>query len=388
MAKFRQRGKTWSYHIYLGLDPLTKKRKEISKGGFKTQREAKAAARLVELEIQNGTFTKESDMPFEQFAQDWLKTYGRSGVKISSVRAREKEMKHFTSVWGSYPISRITKKMYEERILELNEKYSQNYMDGIHACGRMLFRKASTQGLIKINPTEDFKIPKKQQSVEELENAKEVIVFLEKEELAHFLKLSYSDGLEMDQLVFTVLSYTGLRIGELLALKWGDFNEKQGTIRVTKTLYNPNNHFEKYQLLTPKTKGSVRTVKIDGMLINMLKKHRFKQNEIKLKNRLIYQDSGFIFAREDGHPQLRKVVETRLKRLLKKAEIEKNITPHSFRHTHTSLLIEAGVGIKEIQQRLGHTDINTTMNIYAHMTANMEEKASQQFSKLMKDLLL
>jgi integrase len=73
---------------------------------------------------------------------------------------------------------------------------------------------------------------------------------------------------------------------------------------------------------------------------------------------------------------------------LKKAEIEKNITPHSFRHTHTSLLIEAGIGIKEIQQRLGHTDINTTMNIYAHMTANMEEKASQQFSKLMKDLLL
>ncbi len=112
MEKFRQRGKTWSYHIYLGLDPLTKKRKEISKGGFKTQREAKAAARLVELEIENGTFIKESDMPFEQFAQDWLKTYSCSGVKITSVGAREKEMKHFTSVWGPYPISRITKKRF------------------------------------------------------------------------------------------------------------------------------------------------------------------------------------------------------------------------------------------------------------------------------------
>jgi integrase len=228
----------------------------------------------------------------------------------------------------------------------------------------------------------------KQQSIEELEKAEEDIVFLEKEELAHFLKLAYTDWLEMDHLVFTVLSYTGLRIGELLALKWGDFNEKQGTIRVTKTLYNPNNHFEKYQLLTPKTKGSVRSIRIDEMLVNMLKKHRIKQNEIKLKNGIVYEDNGFIFAREDGHPQLRKVVETRLKRLLKKAEIEKNITPYSFRHTHTSLLIEAGVGIKEIQQRLRHTDINTTMNIYAHMTSNMEEKASQQFSKLMKDLLL
>ncbi len=122
----------------------------------------------------------------------------------------------------------------------------------------MAFRKALTQGLIKINPTEDFKIPKKEQSVEELEKAEQKIVFLEKEELAHFLKLTYTDteGLEMDHLVFTVLSYTGLRIGELLALKWRDFNEKQGTIRVTKTLYNPNNHFEKYQLsLNTKNEG-------------------------------------------------------------------------------------------------------------------------------------
>lgn len=387
MAEFVQRGKTWTYKVYIGVDPLTKKRIYHSKGGFKTKREAQAAARIVENEKENGTFIKESNIPFEKFAHDWLKSYSRSGVKVSSVREREKEMKHFISVWGPFPISKITKKMYEDRILELNEKYSHNYLDGIHACGRMLFRKAVTQGVIKINPTEDFQMPKKQQTVEELENEKEDIVFLEKEELARFLKQAQTNGLEMDSLVFTVLAYTGLRIGELLALKWADLNDKQGTIRVTKTLYNPTNHIEKYQLLTPKTKGSVRTIKIDEMLVNMLKKHKIKQNEIKLKNRNVYQDNGFIFAREDGHPQLRKVVETRLKRLLKKALIEKKITPHSFRHTHTSLLIEAGVGIKEIQQRLGHSDINTTMNIYAHMTANMEEKASQKFSELMKDLL-
>ncbi|WHY72652.1 tyrosine-type recombinase/integrase [Fictibacillus enclensis] len=77
--------------------------------------------------------------------------------------------------------------------------------------------------------------------------------------------------------------------------------------------------------------------------MNLLKKHRIKQNEIKLKNNHIYYDNGFILARDDGHPQLIKVIETRLKRLLKKSGIEKNITPHSFRHTHTSLLIEAGV---------------------------------------------
>lgn len=114
---------------------------------------------------------------------------------------------------------------------------------------------------------------------------------------------------------------------------------------------------------------------------------KFKQKEMKLKNVSVYVDNQFIFARNDGHPQLRKVVEIQLKHLLKKAGITKNVTPHSSRHTHTSLLIEAGVGLKEIQNRLGHTDVNTTMNIYAQITANMEEKASHQFSKLMKDLL-
>ncbi|MBD7966248.1 site-specific integrase [Fictibacillus norfolkensis] len=386
MAHYRKRGERWSYIIDYGIDPLTKKRRQISKGGFEKKRDAQAAARIIEREIENGTFTKESSMPFETFAHDWLKSYGPK-VKISSVRARDKEMKHFISVWGPYPIKNITKKMYQDRINELSAKYSPNYMSGIHACGRMIFRHAVDLGLMKINPTENIHLPKPKAKVEDLENKEEEYKFLEKEELAAFLNLSNTDGLEMDQLVFTTLSYTGLRIGELLALKWADVDLGQGKLRVTKTLYNPTNNYEKYELLTPKTSGSIRTIRIDDMLVNMLNKHRIRQNEIKLKNRKIYKDSGFIFARDDGHPQLRKVIETRLKRLLKKAGIEKNITPHSFRHTHTSLLIEAGVGVKEIQQRLGHTDINTTMNIYAHMTANMEEKASQQFSKLMKDLL-
>ncbi|RHW31509.1 site-specific integrase [Neobacillus notoginsengisoli] len=388
MAKFKQRGKTWTYYVYVGINPLTKKRIEVSKGGFKTKRDAQAAARLVELEKENGTLILESKITFGQFAHDWLKTYSRSGVKKSTVRAREKEMKHFIKVWWLYQIGLITKKMYQERMLDLSEKYSQNYMDGIAATGRMIFGHAFELGIIKVNPTEGFRLPKKQLTVEELENQEEDITFLEKEELSQFLKLSATEGLEMDLEVFTTLSYSGVRIGELLAFKWADFDEKKGTLRITKTLYNPNNNIEQYELLTPKTKGSVRTIRIDDFLVKLLRKHKIRQKEIQLKNKPIYQDEGFIFARDDGRPQLRKVIETRLKRLLKKAGITKNITPHSFRHTHTSLLIEAGVGIKEIQQRLGHTDINTTMNIYAHMTANMEEKASQQFSKLMKDLLL
>ncbi|MFV5318888.1 tyrosine-type recombinase/integrase [Priestia megaterium] len=387
MAYIRKRSNgKWSYTVSLGIDPLTKKQKQKTKSGFFTKKEAISAARKAEAEIESGTFVKETKMTFETFAQDWIKVYAQS-AKISSVRARSKEMKHFISVWGPYPLKKINKQLYQKRIVDLSEKYSRNYVSGIHACGRMIFNHAIGLGLLKLNPTENIQLPKHQIKVEEIENQKEEIKFLEKEELARFLRFTASDGLEMDSLIFTTLAYTGLRIGELLALKWSDFDGGKGSLRITKTLYNPSNNIKEYELLSPKTTGSIRTIRIDDRLVKMLKHHEVKQKEIKLEKGSIHVDNQFIFARNDGHPQLRKVVETRLKRILKKAEINKNITPHSFRHTHTSLLIEAGVGVKEIQQRLGHTDINTTMNIYAHMTANMEEKASHQFSELMKDLL-
>lgn len=382
---FKRNGK-WGYTVSLGVDPLTGTQKQKSKRTFTTRKEAVSAARKLEAEVENGTYIKETKMSFEAFAQEWIKVYAQN-AKVSSVRARSKEMNHFISVWGHYQLKKITKRIYQKRILELSERYSRNYMSGIHACGRMIFNHAIELELIKLNPTENIRLPKYQAKVEDIENQKEEIKFLEKEELARFLRLTDSDGLEMDFLIFTTLAYTGLRIGELLALRWADFDENKGSLRVTKTLYNPRNNIKEYELLPPKTSGSIRTIRIDERLVKMLKHHEIKQKEIKLQKGLSYVDNQFIFARNDGHPQLRKVVEIRLKRILKKANITKNITPHSFRHTHTSLLIEAGVGVKEIQQRLGHTDINTTMNIYAHMTSNMEEKASHQFSQLMKDLL-
>ena len=84
----------------------------------------------------------------------------RKNAKISSVRARTKEMKHFISVWGPYPLKKISKQIYQRRIVELSKKYSRNYITRIHACGRMIFNHAVEMGLIKLNPTENTHLPK------------------------------------------------------------------------------------------------------------------------------------------------------------------------------------------------------------------------------------
>ncbi|WP_223292484.1 site-specific integrase [Salipaludibacillus neizhouensis] len=210
--------------------------------------------------------------------------------------------------------------------------------------------------------------------------------FLEKEELEEFLITAREEGLESDLLAFTMLAYTGLRIGEMIALKWADIDFENQTLRVYKTYYNPTNNKLKYQLLTPKTEGSIRTISIDPILIQLLLLHNSEQNLLKNENNPFYKDSRFIFANNEGYPKTIKHVAIRMNRLLKKTNIQKHVTPHSFRHTHTSLLIEANVHIKEIQERLGHSDISTTMDIYAHMTKNIKKEASNKFSNLMKDL--
>jgi len=172
----------------------------------------------------------------------------------------------------------------------------------------------------------------------------------------------------------------------MVALKWSDIDFNSQTLRVIRTYYNPTNNKSKYQLLTLKTETSIRTISIDPTVINLLQLHQRQQNIIIKENGPFYHDNNFIFATNEGYPKTIKAISIRLQRLLKKTKIKKDITPHSFRHTHTSLLIEANVHIKEIQERLGHSDITTTMDIYAHMTKNIKKEASTKFGNLMKDL--
>ncbi|MBX9957918.1 site-specific integrase [Peribacillus simplex] len=200
-----------------------------------------------------------------------------------------------------------------------------------------------------------------------------------------FLRITKEQGLYLDYLCFATLAYTGMRLGEMLALKWTDLDFTKKTIRITKTYYNPNNKSIGYQLLTPKTKKSIRTIMIDDGLVALFKAHMREQMKLKMKQRLIYENQDFIFAENICHPRVMKQMVLRLQRLMKHLDVDKHIPPpHSFRHTHTSLLIEAGAGVMEIQERLGHSDINATMNIYAHMTKNPEEKTSHKFSELTK----
>lgn len=372
--------------------PKNRKKKQKKKSGFRTKKEAEAAAAILKNDLNQGTYAEEPNVTFEDFAYEWLSIYEGSGnVKESTVRIRKHEIKRLLDYFAKLKLKAVTRRQYQNALYDLkNRGYAQNTIDGAHRTGRMIFRKAVELGTLKKDPTEFTHVPRYQRTIEELEGKKDLPKYLEKQELKHFLQIADKLGLDQDYPIFLLLGYTGLMSGELCALKWRDINMEEQTISIYKTYYNPTNNRKEYKLLPPKTTTAIRVIDVDETVINELKKHKALQKETIMMHRDIYHDQGFVFASVDdklpGYPLYIKKVENRMTRLLKLAELNTDLTPHSLRHTHTSLLAEAEVSLPQIMERLGHKDESTTKNVYLHVTKDMKKEASQKFKELMENL--
>jgi integrase len=383
-------GSTWSFIIHIGRDPSTGRRKQKTKGGFRTKQEAEAAAAELIYEINQGTYIQEMNVVFKDFASEWLLMYSeKNSVKPGTIRIRQHEINKLLPYFSLLKLKDITDKKYQEALNDLKEKgYADNTLDGVHRTGRMIFKKAIEMRLIKNDPTEFAYLKKDRKTVEELEE-QEIPKYMEKEELALLLQTAAAKGLDLDYLIFLTLSYTGMRAGELVALKWKDIDFNEQTISITKTYYNPTNNTLEYQLVPPKTRKSKRAIVVDEAVIAALKKHMLVQKKVQEYYGETYLNEGFIFAKKEkqpGYPIFIKTVENRMARLLKLAGLNLDLTPHSLRHTHTSLLAEAKVGLEEIMDRLGHCDDETTKNVYLHVTKEMKKEASHKFAQLMRNL--
>lgn len=382
---FRKRGEKWYYTIDTGIDPVSGKRTQVSKGGFKTKKDAQTAAARVVTELEDQSFVKESNVTFEQFANDvWLPFYRATGVKKGSIRQREYQIKSLNRFFAKLPIKQITRKAYQDALLKMAGSMVKNTIIGIHGTAKMIFRKALEYQTIKSDPTEFAKVLVTEVKTEEFPK------YFEKEELNIFLKAAKTHGMYDDYLFYASLAYTGLRVGELIVLRWSDVNFDNNTISVNGTLYNPDDLAGWYEIEDPKTKKSKRTIEVDESIMNQLKQHSATQKIFKMKNRKLYHDGDLVFGRMDdyfGFPPTLCKVNTRLQRIMRHTPINSLITPHSFRHTHTSLLAEAGVSLEAIMDRLGHKDDKVTRTVYLHVTKTVKKEASQKFSKLMANVV-
>jgi integrase len=383
-----KKGKFYKITVSAGINPSTGKQRQITRRGFKTKKEAKAAITQIEYELGLGTYVHEASIKFADFAEEWFKSYKHT-IKSSTARTRERKTNHLIDVFGKAKIKDITKRNYQLYINQLHDQgYKRNSVIEMHITARLIFKKAVERKIIKDNPTDNIVFPKEQITVEDLETKDEKVKYMEKEELSVYLRTAKEQGLESDYEINTFQAYTGMRSGEIAALKWPDVDFEEGTVRITKTLFSEGNH-SKYELLTPKTKSSIRIIQVDPFILDMLQEYRRMQNIIKMKYRNTYHDKDFIFARtkeHKGYPRSVVSFGARMKRLLRLSGINKDLTPHSLRHTHTSLLAEAGVSLPEIQERLGHRDDKITTSVYLHTTKSVRNLSAEKFSNLMKSV--
>lgn len=366
------------FQTYLGIDPATGKERRTTRRGFKTMKEAKQAERNLLLDVEeNGLPSNQSDgfqdPTFGELASLWLENY-RTTVKPSTfenVRSKVEKMteEHFKEL----KLKKITVAYCQKIVIELSKSYVlyNHYLSVINR----IFKYAVLMDVINSNPFDKVIKPKSRQTQRKGN-------FLTKEELKEFLKLAQTATLSYFFPLVHLMSYTGLRQGEALALKWSDIDFENKKITVDKTAVRIK---EKQTLQTPKTKNSKRVISIDPTTLLILKSWKKDQIKIYFKNGKHFEgDGNFIFTNERAewvhiHNFIRY-----FKRFIADHKL-KPITPHGLRHTHASLLFSAGVEPKNISDRLGHSTVQITLDLYTHIT---EEQRTDTVDKLLEYMVI
>ncbi|MDH6370586.1 integrase [Paenibacillus sp. PastF-3] len=380
-AKNKQ-GYKWLCVMEGPADPSSGERRQVSRRADTKGEASKRAQDAVEALKFGLDAKKAKSAKFMTVALDWLETYALGEVKESTVRIRESQIAILNKHMANMVVEKVTHAYYQKVIKKIfSEDYTRSTLEGVHSTANQIMKFAIKNKLRLDNPCTGVVIPSKVQTVEDIEKNKLEDKYLEIHELEEFLKVTREHGKERDKEFFYLMAFSGLRPGEASVLKWSDLNKDTNEIRVTKTLYNPHNNMLDYRLTPPKTKGSVRTIDLDQAIIDMLLKFKVKQNEIHKEYKKNYSDfhnGNFIFCRANGYPYTQKAFLDRMKTLLRMTSITKPATPHIFRHTHISMLTEAGVDLPTIMKRVGHESPKTTLKIYTHITSKMKQSAEEK----------
>lgn len=406
----RKRGNTWSYYFDLGK--IDGKRKKREKGGFPTKKEAAAALAKAINEYNNaGSVTEPSEITVTDYLNYWFDNYCKMQLKYNTqVGYMQIIRNRLIPAFGHYKLKALTPACIQEYANKLKlEGLAKNTVVGIISTLSCALNYAvEPLHYIPYNPCDRIKYPKYSN-----DNRKEVRYIISPEDFNRIIERFPPSS--QFYIPLMIGYYTGLRISEAFALTWDDIDLNNRTITVNKIVIKRNfgvdirkameskgkkEEKSSWYFGPPKTESSNRTIKFGDTLYRALKEA--KKN--KLENRIKYGEyytehylkeekdekgesiyriipvprvvdcampkadlvcvrEGGEFCSTDSFKYCARVIHYELK-------IAFNY--HSLRHTHATFLVEQGANIKDVQYRLGHADIQTTLNTYAHDTEQMQ----------------
>ncbi|WP_239256639.1 tyrosine-type recombinase/integrase [Listeria ilorinensis] len=359
----------YMFSIYLGVDPLTGKKKRTTRRGFKSLKEARLALARLELaaDAKKSVTSEKKKYTFEQVYKMWLEQH-RLSVRETSMSIIEGLFKnHINPALGSFNIQAINSHVCQQAVNQWHSKVTT--YQKLKAYTSKVFEYAVINQIIDDNPMLRVVTPRQKQKAQTKK-------FYNKEELQHFFQCVEKDNNMFELIYFRLLAFTGMRKGELHALTWDDISFDTKKVSINKTLVEVGKSFK---IQEPKTVNSKRVISIDDNTLSLLKSWKAKQKELFFMKGL-RPSQDLVCTNNSGAFLYFLYGSNRMKELEKKYGINP-ITIHGFRHTHASLLFESGATIKDVQKRLGHADVKTTMNIYTHVTEAREDKTSKMFAE-------
>ena len=372
-GSIQKKGDRYYARIEVGRDSNGRRRQK-SLGGYRTKKEAQAAVTKALGEVQKGEFVEPSRLTFGQFLTDeWLLGI-KSGLRESSWASYESNVRtHIVPRVGGHLLRNLQPS-------HLNALYADLLRDGrkdgrglsprtvqlVHVTIHRALKDAVRWGRVARNVSDQANPPRQSRPEMKVWTAAELRFFL--------------GSVSHDRLYpcFLLTATTGMRRGELLGLRWQDVDLDDSRVQVRQTYISINN---RPTFSTPKTAKSRRSIALDPATLSALRDHKKRQLEERLSYGPGYVDTGLVFVREDGtaiHPQS---FSDAFERHVKVVDVPP-IHLHELRHTYATVALSAGVHPKVVSDRLGHSSIAVTLDIYSHVIPALQEEAAAQVASM------
>lgn len=372
MASYEKHGNTWRYIVSYTDNG---KRKRISKSGFTKKSEAIEAAREVERTLSMGSTINAKKVLLSDYFEDWVKVFKLKKRATATEKNYQTTLNIIEAYMPDVMLGDLNRKRYQEFINDYSKTKSKETVRKVHVQIRACIRHAINEGDILRDPTYQIELGGKDGKAKELK-------FLSLEETQKLIDALLKDIKPNQTSRFMILTglSTGLRYGEMAGLTNADVDLKNDSLTVNKSWdYKFTNDFSK-----TKTELSERTVSIDENTVKLLKWYRKAKQEHALKSG--YRNPHDLFFTNNMHRPLNIAgVNKALMLACQRAGVTR-ITFHGLRHTHASMLLYQGMDIHYISQRLGHSSVTTTSDVYAHIIKEAKKQQDQETSAQIQQL--